>query len=229
FDDIQVKEIMVPRIDMVCVSRSSNIEDVVELAVEKGHSRIPVYEEVIDDIVGLIYVKDLLSMLLEDKKGKSSRTIDDFLKPIYFIPETKPINTLLAEMKARKEHMAIVLDEYGGTAGLITIEDLLEEIVGDIQDEFDLEPKMIEKIDENTIKVDARVDIDKINEILSQPLLDEEDYETISGFVLHFLGYLPEEGEIIELENLKIEVDKISEHRIEKLKIISKEPLECEQ
>ena len=222
FDDTQVREVMVPRIDMVCVEKNSEIKDIVKLAVDKGHSRIPVYEEVIDDIVGLIYVKDLLSLLLE---GKEDVDLDDFIKPIYFIPETKQINKLLAEMKKRKEHMAIVLDEYGGTAGLITIEDLLEEIVGDIQDEFDLEPKMIEFIDDNEIIVDARLDIDEINEILSEPLLEEKDFETVSGFVLHHLGYLPDEGEKIELDGLTLIVDEISEHRIEKIKFVSDESI----
>ena len=218
FDDTQVREVMVPRIDMVCVERRSEIEDIVKLAVEKGHSRIPVYEEVIDDIVGLIYVKDLLSLLLEEQEDVN---LDDFIKPIYFIPETKQINKLLTEMKKRKEHMAIVLDEYGGTAGLITIEDLLEEIVGDIQDEFDLEPKMVEFVNDNEIIVDARIDIDEINEILSEPLLEEKDFETVSGFVLHYLGYLPGEGEKIKLDGLTIIVEKISEHRIEKIRFVS--------
>jgi CBS domain containing-hemolysin-like protein len=222
FDDTQVKEVMVPRIDMVCVEKDYNIEQIVKLAVEQGHSRIPVYEEVIDDIVGLIYVKDLLSLLLEDEKNKN---LDEFIKPIYFIPETKQINKLLTEMKKRKEHMAIVLDEYGGTAGLITIEDLLEEIVGDIQDEFDLEPKMIEFLNESEIIVDARMDIDEINEILAEPLLEEKEFETVSGFVLHYLGYLPREGEEIRLEGLKLLVQEISEHRIEKIKFISEDPI----
>jgi CBS domain containing-hemolysin-like protein len=222
FDDIVVKEIMVPRIDMVCVSKESSIGEIVDLAVEQGHSRIPIFEESIDDIIGLIYVKDLLQLL---QKGKENLTLGDLIKPIYFIPESKQINKLLKEMQNRREHMAVILDEYGGTSGLITIEDLLEEIVGDIQDEFDLENKQINLINNKEILVDARVDLDDLNEILPVPLLDEESYETISGFVLHKLGYLPEEKEIIELEGITIEIEKIDEHRIQKLRIYTTEPI----
>src|SRR6056297_771292 len=222
FDDIVVKEIMVPRIDMVCISKDASINELVDLAVEKGHSRIPVYEESIDDIIGLIYVKDLLQLL---QKGKENLTLEDLIKPIYFIPESKQINKLLKEMQNRREHMAVILDEYGGTSGLITIEDLLEEIVGDIQDEFDLEDKQINLINNKEILVDARVDLDDLNEILPIPLLDEESYETISGFVLHKLGYLPEEKEVIELDGITIEIEKIDEHRIQKLRIYTTEPI----
>src|SRR6056297_174462 len=222
FDDIIVKEIMVPRIDMVCISKDASINELVDLAVEKRHSRIPVYEESIDDIIGLIYVKDLLQLL---QKGKENLTLEDLIKPIYFIPESKQINKLLKEMQNRREHMAVILDEYGGTSGLITIEDLLEEIVGDIQDEFDLEDKQINLINNKEILVDARVDLDDLNDILPSPLLDEESYETISGFVLHKLGYLPEEKETIELDGITIEVEKIDEHRIQKLRIYTIEPI----
>lgn len=225
FDDTLVREIMVPRIDMVCIDRNASIEELVGLAVEHGHSRIPVYDASIDEIVGLVYVKDLLNLLISDEKI----SLDGFIKPIYFIPESKPINQLLAEMQKRKEHMAIVLDEYGGTSGLITIEDLLEEIVGDIQDEYDLEPRMIEIVNENELLVDARVDIDDINNILPHSLLDREAYETISGFILHYLGYLPEEGEDIELQNMKIIIAEANEHRMEKVKIVSKEPLKTDK
>jgi len=173
FDDTQVREIMVPRIDMVCIDNEADVKEVVELAVEYGHSRIPVYENIVDDIIGLIYVKDLLKLILSDEDEKDIN-LEEFIKPIYFIPESKPINTLLTEMQKRREHMAIVLDEYGGTSGLITIEDLLEEIVGDIQDEFDLETKMIEKINENEMLVDARIDIDKVNEKLENSYMKKK-------------------------------------------------------
>ncbi|HKL75861.1 MAG TPA: hemolysin family protein [Halanaerobiales bacterium] len=224
FDDTQVREIMVPRIDMVCIDNEADVKEVVELAVEYGHSRIPVYENIVDDIIGLIYVKDLLKLILSDEDEKDIN-LEEFIKPIYFIPESKPINTLLTEMQKRREHMAIVLDEYGGTSGLITIEDLLEEIVGDIQDEFDLETKMIEKVNENEMLVDARIDIDKVNEKLENSLHEEENFETISGFILHNLGYLPNKGEKIEINNLIITVEEVSEHRIEKVRIKSEKPL----
>ncbi len=221
FDDILVREIMVPRIDIVCVESNTSVEEVVKLAVKHGFSRIPVFEDTIDDIIGLVYVKDLLIMLLKDEEYQ----LEEFIKPIYFIPESKPINKLLNEMKRRKEHMAIILDEYGGTAGLITIEDLLEEIVGDIQDEFDPERKEIEPISDFELLVDGRVDVDKINEYLIDPLGDEETYETISGYILHKLGYLPREGESIKEEGLEIKVVSTSGHRIKKVRLISEEKL----
>lgn len=224
FDDTSVREVMVPRIDMVCVSEDTNLRDLVELAVEKGHSRIPMYRKTIDKITGIIYVKDLLKLLIGDEEENIS--INQYMRTAYFIPESKKINELLAEMKKRKVHIAIVLDEYGGTAGLITIEDLLEEIVGDIQDEYDLEPRQIEFINENELIVDARVDIDELNEILPEPILNEEEYETISGFILYMLGYLPAEGEKIEFDNFTIEIQKIKEHRLEKVKIITTKPLD---
>ncbi len=227
FDDIMVREIMVPRTEMVCVEKQSPVREVVELAVEHGYSRIPVYEESIDDIVGLVYVKDLLVMLLdEDRAALEEFELEKFTKPIYYIPESKPINQLLNEMRRRQEHMAIVLDEYGGTSGLITIEDLLEEIVGDIRDEFDPEEKEIEPLGEHELIVQGGVDIDKINEYLPRPLGDEETYETISGYILHQLGYLPREGETISREGLELKVMETSEHRINKVRIVSEEPLE---
>ncbi len=222
FDDILVKEVMVPRIDMVCVNIDASIEELVKLAIDKGHSRVPVFKDSIDNIVGLVYVKDLLNIIVEPKMDKN---LKDFIKPIYFIPETKPINRLLNDMKQRKEHMAIVLDEYGGTSGLITIEDLLEEIVGDIQDEFDLEPKKIEIINDNELMVDARVEIDELQELIPHFHFEEEEYETISGFILYNLGYLPEEGEEIDLKGLKAKIEKVSEHRIKKIRLTSNKPL----
>ncbi len=224
FDDTVVREIMVPRIDIVAINKEASIIELVKLTVENGHSRIPVYKESIDDIIGLVYVKDLLTLILESK-GQEDVKVEDFIKPIYFIPESKPINQLLAEMKRRKEHMAIIVDEYGGTSGLITIEDLLEEIVGDIQDEYDFEPKQIEIVNENEILVDGKVDIDDINEILPALLLDRDDYETISGFVLHHLGYFPQEGEDLEFDGLYIQIVKTREYKIEKIKIISDKPI----
>ncbi len=218
FDDTLVKEIMVPRIDMICIEKGADIKELVELAVENGHSRIPVYKDSIDEIIGLVYVKDLLALILKDEKDVS---LEKFIKPIYFIPESKPINKLLSEMKRRKEHMAVVVDEYGGTAGLITIEDLLEEIVGDIQDEYDFEPQQIEIINKNEILVDGKVDIDDINEVLPQLLLDRDNYETISGFILHFLGYFPKEDEEIKIDGLKFKIEKTREHKIEKIRIFS--------
>lgn len=225
FDDTLVKEIMVPRIDIVCIEKDASLEDLINLGVDKGHSRIPVYEESIDNIIGLIYIKDLLELLV---KKKNDVQIKEFVKPIYFIPEGKPINQLLSEMKERKEHMAVVVDEYGGTAGLITIEDLLEEIVGDIQDEFDLEKSYIEVIDDNKLLLDGRVDIEELNKYLDKPLAESDDYETVSGLVLYYLNRLPIQGERLELEDITFIVESIIDNRIRKIKLISDHDLKLE-
>ncbi|MFW5982104.1 MAG: hemolysin family protein [Halanaerobiaceae bacterium] len=224
FDDTMVKEIMVPRIDMVCVNEEMKFTDFVSIAVEKGYSRIPVYRETIDNISGVIYVKDLLEVLLDPNVVKHDDILlKDFIRPAYFIHESKRINELLAEMKKRKVHMSIILDEYGGVSGLVTIEDLLEEIVGEIQDEYDLEPKVIEFLSENEVLLDARIDIDELNEILIEPLGvdDDYEYETIGGFILYQLGYFPKKGEELKIGNLKIIIEETKRHRINKVRIVS--------
>lgn len=223
FDDTTVKEVMVPRIDILCIEENDSLKELVKLAIDKGHSRIPVYGKTIDRIMGIIYVKDLLQLLMDNRIEEVS--IKTYMRPVYFIPESKKINELLKEMKKKKVHIAIVLDEYGGTAGLITIEDLIEEIVGDIQDEYDLEPKQIEYLNDHELLLDARISIDELNEILPEPVFEEENYETISGFILYQLGYLPSEGEKIKTEKFTIEVAKVKEHRIDKIKIQSKETI----
>jgi len=215
FDDITVKELMIPRIDMVCVDIDDPLEKLRDIVIDRGLSRIPVYNGTIDNIVGIVYAKDLLPLLKEDK---SDITIQKIMRPAYYVPESKKIDNLFSELKKEKIHMAIILDEYGGTEGLVTIEDLLEEIVGDIQDEYDEEEKLIKETTNNKIIVDGRVDIDEINYELGISL-PEEDYETISGFVLSMLGYVPEEGEKVEFSNLEIIVTEISQRRISKVEI----------
>ncbi|MGM0369685.1 MAG: hemolysin family protein [Bacillota bacterium] len=215
FDDITVKELMVPRIDMVCVDIDDSIEELRDIVIDRGLSRIPVYNGTIDNIVGIVYAKDLLPLLKEDK---SDITIQKIMRPAYYVPESKKIDNLFSELKKEKIHMAIILDEYGGTEGLVTIEDLLEEIVGDIQDEYDEEEKLIKETTDNRVIVDGRVDIDEINYELGISL-PEEDYETISGFVLSMLGYVPAEGEKVEFSNLEIIVTEISQRRISKVEI----------
>jgi len=226
FDDTLVREIMVPRIDIVCIEKNEPFEELIKLGVEKGHSRIPVFEDSIDNIIGLVYIKDLLGLLIEEKDNWE---IADFVKPIYFIPEGKPINQLLSEMKQRKEHMAVVVDEYGGTSGLITIEDLLEEIVGDIQDEFDLEKSYIEVLSDNKLLIDGRLDIDELNKYLKHPLIDEDDYETVSGLILNYLNRLPVQGEEIEYDGITFVIENIIDNRIRKIKLISEENFNQEE
>ena len=175
FDDTIVREIMVPRIDIVGININETLEDVSNLVIAGGHSRIPVYEQSIDNIVGVIYAKDLLKPLLRGEPKKT--TLAELMRPAYYVPESKRVRDLFEELRKEKVHMAIILDEYGGTAGLITIEDLIEEIVGDIQDEYDQEEESIQLLEDGSYLVDARTTISELNELLDVNLSDEE-YET---------------------------------------------------
>lgn len=224
FDDTLVREVMVPRIDIIAVNVNEEIDNVIKLVIEVGHSRIPVYEETVDNITGVIYAKDLLHPLLNCANKEYS--VKDMMRPAYYVPESKKVRDLFAELRKEKVHMAIVLDEYGGTAGIVTIEDVIEEIVGDIQDEYDREEKHIETLNDGSLLVDARTSIYDINEILDLNLPDEE-FETISGLVFHSLGRVPQEGQEVDIDDLHIVVKKVSGRRITKLHItkIATEPV----
>jgi len=216
--DTQVKEVMVPHIDMACLEEDANLEEVLNLILEEGHSRIPVYEETIDKIIGVVYAKDLLAYMKENRKELNLKEI---VRPAYFVPETKKVNELLREFQKEKVHIAIVVDEYGGTAGLVTIEDLLEEIVGEIQDEYDQEEPLFKIIDENSALVDARLSIDKVNELLGINLPAEE-VDSVGGFVYTHLGKVPEEKEEIDLKDFKLVVEKVEGQRVSKIRISKK-------
>lgn len=220
FDDTHVREVMVPRIDIIAVNVNDSLENISNLVIEVGHSRIPVYENTIDNIVGVIYAKDLLKPLLKCEPDKTS--IRELMRPAYYVPESKKVRDLFEELRKEKTHMAIVLDEYGGTAGLITIEDLIEEIVGDIQDEYDREEQNIEKLPDGSLLVDARTSIYELNEVLELELPDDE-FDTISGLVFHNLGRLPSQGQELDIGELHIVVDRLAGRRVEKLRIIKKE------
>ena len=219
FTDTVVRKVMVPRTDIRAVEVNSNIDELLDVIMKAGHSRIPVYEESIDNIAGVVHAKDLLRALHENGREV---TIRELMRPPYVIPENKKVDELLAEFKRSKVQMAIVVDEYGGTAGLVTIEDLLEEIVGDIMDEYDVEGPLVEIIDENTMVVDARTPIDEINEQMDLTL-PEEEFDTIGGLVFGLLGRQPEQGETIEYGVLDLVVEKTDGRRIEKVKIIKRE------
>lgn len=216
FNDRTVSEIMTPRTEIFALDSSlSMAEAIMEIANDYKYSRIPVYQENIDQIIGVLYVKD---MLLE-QKNRSTR-IKNLVKDAYFVPETKNIDELFAEMRKNKRQIAIVLDEYGGTAGLVTMEDILEEIVGDIFDEFDEFESEYEKIDENTYILDGGIPIYECNKILDIEI-PEGDYETLSGYLIDKLGRIPGEKEkpVLELENIIYKVEKIKNKRIVKVKV----------
>jgi len=210
-------EIMTPRTELVAVEVNADRPTVLETIQKVGHSRIPVYEENIDSIVGLIYAKDLLAEIGKDPAQFSLR---DRMREAYYVPETKPLRALLHEFQNQKLHIAVVLDEYGGTAGIVTLEDILEELVGPIADEYEETPQeSIRKIDENTIEVDARTYVDDLNDEWSLDLPEDEDYDTVGGFVFSRLGYIPKTGEHFDYDNLKFTIASAEPRRVKRVKI----------
>lgn len=217
FSETEVHEIMVPRIDMICVEENIKLTELTKLIKEKGHSRIPLYSEGVDNILGIVHAKDILRVI-----GDTTEKFDlkSLARPAYFVPESKKLHNLLKEFQQEKTHMAIVVDEYGGTAGLITLEDVIEEIVGDIQDEYDQEPPLYRKLDENTFMVDAKIDLHELNEKLGLDLPTEGEFESLGGLILNITGYVPEEKEVVELNSYKFVVEKVERNRIMWVKII---------
>lgn len=217
--ETEVKEIMLPRPDMICADQNSTLDQIRELVKKTGHSRIPIYKDNIDSITGIVHVKDLFLREAEEEKITK---LTQFARKAYFIPETKKIDELLREFKRDKNHMAIVVDEYGGTAGLVTLEDVLEEIVGEIQDEYDMEVPPIQKLDDRTFRVDANVSIENLNEELGTQIA-EKGFETVGGLIYDLVGSAPEEGKVIEYTSpqgkLKIVVEKVVGQRIKTVKI----------
>lgn len=217
-DDLEVADVMVPRIDIIAISEDSTLEKSLELMIKYGHSRIPVYKDSIDNIIGLLYAKDILPFAYLEKEEIKKRSINSLIRPAYYVPETKKVNVLLKELQIKKIHMAIVLDEYGGTEGLITIEDILEEIVGDILDEYDNEIDMVEKINDNLYLVKADVSLEEINELFDEDL-PEEDFDSLGGFVFSALGRLPIQGDKISYGELNFVVNSVSKRRIKQIEI----------
>jgi len=221
FGDTLVREVMVPRMDMICLKSSTPLKKVLDTVIKEGHSRVPIYEETVDNITGIAHLKDLL-VHIEDKK----KPLDKLVRPAYFIPETKRVSELLRELQKKRQHMAIVVDEYGGTAGLVTIEDLVEEIVGEIFDEYDLAETMIEPLGKDRLRVDARINLDKINELFEVDL-PQADYDTVGGFVYNLIGKIPSPGEKVEFDNLVFTVEKVEKRRISKI-LVSKKAVQVE-
>ncbi len=218
FDDIDAGDIMTHRTDVEAVEVNDPVLDVIGIAEREGYSRIPVYEEDLDHIIGIVYIKDLIAFIgSELPKDQSLRQV---MRDVYIVPESMKCGVLFKELTSRKLQMAVVLDEYGGTAGIVTLEDLLESIVGNIQDEYDNEEEEFSVIDDTTFTVDGTTAISEVNEHVGVDI-PEDDFETIGGFVISLLGYLPEDGEMNELdyENLHFTVLNIEDRRIGKLKV----------
>jgi putative hemolysin len=216
FGDTLVQDVMTPRVDMVALPVDATKEDVLKIITETAHSRFPVYKEQIDDIIGILYIKDFVKFVANE----GNFSLADILRKAYFVPETKRVDELFTEMQKGKIQISIVFDEYGGISGLITIEDILEEIVGEISDEHEKEEKDLEKIGENAYLVSGALSIDDFNEALHSNFSDEEA-STIGGIILAKLGRLPNPGEEINIDNFKFIVSKIKDRRIIKIKVIT--------
>jgi CBS domain containing-hemolysin-like protein len=220
FGDTLVREVMVPRPDMVAAPLDSGMQAVLDLMLRHGYSRIPVYRGSLDEIEGVVYAKDVLRHLHAGKEGVRLETI---MREPYFVPETKKGSDLLREMQKRRVHIAIVLDEYGSTVGLVTIEDLLEELVGEIADEYDREEPQMEPVDENTYRVNGRLSIDDVNELLDVELPHDE-WDTVAGLMYGLLGAVPTQGEAVSFDDLEFTAEKVQGRRIAKILIRRREP-----
>ncbi len=214
FGDTRVHEVMVPRIDIVAVNALADKEETISTVISAGHSRIPVYEETIDRIVGMLFTKDLLRKVASGEDF----TIAQLARDAFFVPETKKIDELLSEFRGRRQHMAIVVDEYGGTAGIVTLEDVLEEIVGEIQDEFDAEEELIKRVDDDTVVCNAKVHLDELGEHLGI-VFGESSSDSLGGFLFETIGRVPTPGETVEYGGLKFKVQGVQRQRIKNVTI----------
>ncbi len=219
FSAITVNEVMTPRVDIIAVSISENYEGIVEIIKNSGHSRIPVYKNNIDEIIGIVFAKDLLYFINSDNSFKNF-SLEKLVKKPLFIPETKLINELLQEFQEKKIHLAIVVDEYGGTAGLISLEDIIEEVVGDIWDEFDREENTITEVDVNKYIALGKTKLFDLNEQLNTNIIfKDDDYDTLGGLILDKAGSIPKEGYSIVMSGFKFTVKEIQKKRIKKVEV----------
>jgi len=213
FSDTLAREIMVPRTDAVIISADTAIDELLQLVIQEGHSRFPVHGGSIDNIIGILHVKDLLSCWSEEHLD-----LKDILRAPYFIPETKKISHLLRELRDKKSHMAIVIDEYGGTAGLVTIEDIIEEIIGEIHDEYDNDDTLMVATDEGDLLVDARLEIEKLVEHFNLEV-PKGNFESVGGFIISLLGRVPQPHETITHAPLEMTIESADARKIRKVRV----------
>jgi CBS domain containing-hemolysin-like protein len=213
-EDKTAREIMVPRLDMVVADVDDGLDAVAGLIYQRGFSRIPVFKENVDDIVGIVTAKDILRAM----SSKGSQRLQDLLRPACFIPESKRLDELLSEMRASRNHIAIVIDEYGGTAGLVTIEDLLEEIVGDIKDEYDVAEPTIDVISEDEVVLEASAPVEVLQELFGRDAHSDE-YDTVGGFLIHELGRLPVVGDEVVAGDLRVRVLSMAGRRVKRVRL----------
>jgi CBS domain containing-hemolysin-like protein len=225
FGDTIVREVMVPRPDIVPIEDDKSLRDVQALVLEHGYSRVPVYHEDLDNILGIIYAKDVLKAL---HQGKHDVPLNEVVRETHFIHETKKVAELLREMQREKFHIAIVTDEYGSVSGLVTLEDLLEELVGEIADEYDQEEPEIAEVEPGVYRVSGKASIDDVNELLEIELPDEE-WDTVGGLMLGLMGQIPDEGEEVSFQHLKFTAEKVNGRRISKVLITREESPEGDE
>ena len=218
--DRRIHEVMVPRTAILGLRAEATFDDAIDLIVEGGHSRVPVYEDSIDEVIGILYAKDLLPFLKTSADARPN--LRAMLRTPVFVPESMSIDDLLREFQRRKVHIAIVLDEYGGVAGLVTIEDLLEEIVGEIQDEYDVEEPLVERIDDDRARIDGRASVDDMLDVfdLKLQLEDEDEYDTVGGLVYHRVGGVPQPGDEVQVDGLRLTVETTDGRRVGKVLVV---------
>jgi putative hemolysin len=221
FGDTLTREIMIPRIDIIALEVGTSLNDAIHTFLESGHSRLPVYENTIDNVIGLLYAKDLLKSSTAKNDPLSLR---ELLRPAYFVPETKKVDELLAEMQSQRIHMGIVVDEYGGVAGLVTLEDIVEEIVGEIRDEYDstIEEAIYQELSENEYIFQGRIDLDDFNEIMNSELSKDES-DTLAGYLYDHMGQVPQGGESIQVDSLTFTIEQVSGRRIRRIRVVREE------
>lgn len=225
FGETIVREIMVPRTDMICCPTTASLDEVLDSIISSGHSRIPIFEGTTDRIVGIVYAKDLLKFW---GRPAAEIQISQVMRTPYFVPETKNIEELLQEFRTKRVHMAIAIDEYGGTSGLITIEDLIEEIVGDIQDEYDLEEDWLQEQDDGSVLVDARLNVEELEEHF-ETNVPRGKFDTVGGYLFDLLGHVPIAGEEIRGGDLIMTVVECDARKIRKVRISRAAPVESSE
>lgn len=217
FTDHSAKQIMVPRQNILSINIEDSVEEIISIMIESGYSRIPVYEDTIDNIIGIFYTKEIIRYYLKNQGNISHDDLRDFMREAFFVVGSKKVSDLLKTFQVKKQHIAIVIDEFGGTEGIVTLEDILEELVGEIQDEEDEEEKVVEKLDENTYQIKATQPLEEINEHLPEPIPTSEDghFNTLAGYILHYLEEIPEENQEFDIEKYHFRILKMHNKSVE--------------
>lgn len=223
FTDHSAKQIMVPRQNIQTIDIDDSVEEIIDTIMESGYSRIPVYEESIDKIIGIFYTKEIIRAYIKAKGNLSHEDLKNFLREAYFVVGSKKISDLLKSFQLKKQHIAIVIDEFGGTEGIITLEDILEELVGEIQDEEDEEEKIVEKVADNVYWVKATQPLEEINEFLPKPLPEEGEFNTLAGFILHQLEEIPEENQEFDIDDYHFKILKMNNKSVELVELVYNE------